>query len=296
LLFAVPVAEDFREMPEGRRAIGMFRLVVGIGIALGLVALALLPNAEDSPVAPLVLTVVAAAAYYKARRMVAPFRVTAEAKRSMEISDAPETLPRYVWWGIGPFVILAAAARYLNAHWSGIPAQFAVHIGLSGEPDRWAEKGVKSVYGGLVFGAELCAWFLVVALAAWYGSRRSSLRLTMMGFFIVVEYGMALLLAVMALQPLLAIPIWLFLLFVLAPAILLIVFAIKKASEPSDAPEKTPEECWKGGMFYFNPNDPVLFVERRVGFGYTMNFANRWTWAIMGGLVAVMASAPLVIA
>jgi uncharacterized membrane protein len=32
---------------------------------------------------------------------------------------------------------------------------------------------------------------------------------------------------------------------------------------------------YAGGLFYYNPEDPALFVEKLVGFGYTFNMANR---------------------
>ena len=35
----------------------------------------------------------------------------------------------------------------------------------------------------------------------------------------------------------------------------------------------TPDACWKLGLFYFNPDDTALFVEKRIGIGYTINFA-----------------------
>ncbi|MDY2927473.1 DUF1648 domain-containing protein [Anaerococcus sp.] len=31
-----------------------------------------------------------------------------------------------------------------------------------------------------------------------------------------------------------------------------------------------------GGLIYYNPDDPAIFVEKRVGVGTTMNFANNW--------------------
>ncbi|UII55227.1 DUF1648 domain-containing protein [Cytobacillus spongiae] len=34
------------------------------------------------------------------------------------------------------------------------------------------------------------------------------------------------------------------------------------------------DQYWKGGLIYFNRNDPSIFVEKRFGIGYTMNFAN----------------------
>jgi uncharacterized membrane protein len=37
-------------------------------------------------------------------------------------------------------------------------------------------------------------------------------------------------------------------------------------------------------------------VEKREGLGYTFNFANPWSWALLLGLALVVASAPFVMA
>lgn len=34
------------------------------------------------------------------------------------------------------------------------------------------------------------------------------------------------------------------------------------------------DQYWRGGIFYFNKNDPSIFVEKRFGVGWTINFAN----------------------
>ena len=47
------------------------------------------------------------------------------------------------------------------------------------------------------------------------------------------------------------------------------------------AGDRTPDACWKWGMFYINPNDPALFVEKRFGIGYTVNLGNRWSWIFL---------------
>ncbi|EKN62710.1 hypothetical protein BABA_24861 [Neobacillus bataviensis LMG 21833] len=31
---------------------------------------------------------------------------------------------------------------------------------------------------------------------------------------------------------------------------------------------------WKGGLIYFNRNDPSIFVEKQFGVGWTLNFGN----------------------
>ncbi|WP_052352751.1 DUF1648 domain-containing protein [Neobacillus dielmonensis] len=42
------------------------------------------------------------------------------------------------------------------------------------------------------------------------------------------------------------------------------------------------DQYWKGGLFYFNRNDPSVFVEKRFGIGFTMNFANPIGYLILG--------------
>ncbi|CAM4471531.1 DUF1648 domain-containing protein [Paenibacillus tarimensis] len=45
---------------------------------------------------------------------------------------------------------------------------------------------------------------------------------------------------------------------------------------------------WKGGMLYYNPSDPALFVEKRVGVGWTINFARPVSWLIIALIVVVI--------
>jgi len=44
------------------------------------------------------------------------------------------------------------------------------------------------------------------------------------------------------------------------------------------------DKFWKWGVFYFNPNDPAIFVEKRFGIGVTMNFAKWQAWACIVGV------------
>lgn len=42
---------------------------------------------------------------------------------------------------------------------------------------------------------------------------------------------------------------------------------------------------WKLGQFYFNKNDPAIFIEKRFGIGWSANFARPLTWIILGGIL-----------
>ena len=45
------------------------------------------------------------------------------------------------------------------------------------------------------------------------------------------------------------------------------------------------DQFWKWGMFYYNPNDPAIFVEKRFGIGITLNFARPQAWWMMVGIL-----------
>ena len=65
--------------------------------------------------------------------------------------------------------------------------------------------------------------------------------------------------------------------------ITLVMYAgrIRKLTEvETDFIEKNDDFYWKLGMFYFNPKDRNLFVEKRIGVGWTINLANKIAWII----------------
>jgi uncharacterized membrane protein len=50
--------------------------------------------------------------------------------------------------------------------------------------------------------------------------------------------------------------------------------------------DATPDEAWKvAGWYYVNPRDPAMWVENRVGLGYTLNFGNWRAWLLIVGFV-----------
>ena len=44
-------------------------------------------------------------------------------------------------------------------------------------------------------------------------------------------------------------------------------------------------ECWKWGMFYYNPLDKRIFLPKRTGLGFTLNFAHPVSTVIMCALI-----------
>ncbi|WP_054958610.1 DUF1648 domain-containing protein [Paenibacillus dakarensis] len=62
---------------------------------------------------------------------------------------------------------------------------------------------------------------------------------------------------------------------------------------PSSAQPYDDDAYWKLGGIYFNPHDPAIFVEKRFGVGWTINYANKKAWAVMIGLISLILAASL---
>ena len=79
-------------------------------------------------------------------------------------------------------------------------------------------------------------------------------------------------------------------------ALLLLFLVIRsRRNSISTGGDGTDERRWKGGIFYVNPDDPALFVEKRFGFGWTLNFGRPMAWVMSLVLLLVIAAALLTI-
>ena len=294
ILFAVPVPPDFRDTPAGRRAIRAFRLSIVAVVLAGVCAL-LLASAKSlnaAAIAALIsILLVGGVSFYWQNRRIAPAAVQYTRPREAAMTVAPERLPLFAWLGAGPFVILATVVLWLYLNWNRIPVSYPVHFDLSGQPNRWVERTIKGVYGPLLFAAELCTWVLIMALAAWFGSRRLRIRSGVLGAMIALEYLFAVVFSLVSLQAPLHIPVVVIAvtpMCILVPLLIVVTLKLRKLGEPMDS---TPNECWKGAILYYNPNDAALFVEKRDGLGLTFNFANPWAWVLLSGLALAIVSA-----
>lgn len=234
----------------------------------------------------------------------------------MTASGARRSLPGGLIGQGGPFVLLAAAAGYLALRWHELPARIPVHWDLAGHPSRLIARSVLGVFGSFLIGGLI----LAVTLLSSYGILRWSPRLRSVGepgrhderfrtanlvILLVAEYLTAILFAGVGLLPLLKTGALLVpaVLLLSGPAILIAIAIIlarmgrggtRPTSEPNAAPAggRTSDAFWRAGIFYFNAGDPAVFVEKRFGIGYTLNFARRRAWMIL----ALLILGPLVIA
>ena len=77
----------------------------------------------------------------------------------------------------------------------------------------------------------------------------------------------------------------------------------RKAGTPADRPLtdvvfRNDDQYWYGGILYNNPDDPALFVEKRYGLGWTLNFGHPQAKLFLIGLFVgtlVLSIIPLLI-
>lgn len=267
ILFGVVLPADFRSRPEGRLAIRRFRFVVAIAAVAGLIVTLLL-SPQFGPVAmlaPMATVIAGFAAFVIQNGKLKAFAVQPQPVRELELTAEPERLPWFAWLGLVPILVLASSAVYV--------------------------RNDRGLLRTLILGAGMNLWLFGFSLAIWYGSRRTEpLRRPFLGLFVILSWGIAL---GMPGSPLFfltgaAVP---FTPLVL-PAIILgsAIYLIKKNRDSRGPLDSTPNECWKGGILYYNPNDPAMFVGRRNGVGFTLNMANPWGWAVVASPVLLAAS------
>ena len=101
---------------------------------------------------------------------------------------------------------------------------------------------------------------------------------------------------------------WLFLLLMagLLVAIILILFWHPQRSRTStnavsmrqrtNVIYRDDERYWYAGVFYNNPDDPALFVPKRFGIGWTMNFAHPQAKLVLIVLALLIVLPPIIVA
>lgn len=324
IYFAVTVPPGFRDSADGRAILSRYRLeliiysVIAMAIALAAIWM---PGTAQLEIAPLAGIFPQLAgfffAYYRARRSVQPHAVAPITVREAELAPHEVRLPGGWLVQIPPFALLALAALWLRLHWDSIPDRFPIHWGSNGQVNGWATRSIQGVYAPLAIATVLCAGmaFMAYAILRWsrlirvsgpasMGERR--FRHMQVSILVALEYFLAIEFTWVGLLPLAhnpngpigVIPFLLFtLVFTLVILALLIRLgqggsrlagAVPAASAVAPVGDRTADRYWKLGLFYVNRDDPALFVEKRFGIGYTINFGHTGAWVFLAVFLAIL--------
>ena len=211
----------------------------------------------------------------------------------------------------GPYLLLLATGAWLRFAWSGIADRFPIHYDLSMQPDAWADKTPAVVLAPLLFGLLMVGGLRLGALMLRTRSRRpvtpgdvERLRLGLAAF-LGAEYLLAVTFSLVALIPLLQASLGAegtLAVLLVAPhlgTLGLLVWLLHRTSRlprrAEDATDRMDDRYWKAGLIYSNPNDPAVWVEKRFGIGYTLNFARADAWWFLAAVVLVPLAASLLL-
>jgi uncharacterized membrane protein len=315
IFFGVTVPSGFRDGPVARTVSRRYAVEIWFlaAVAAAIVATSPMPFVSG----PMLLgqTVGASVAFARAWSSVRPHAVAPSTIREATIGPR-EPLPGGLLGQLGPFLILFTATAYVAMYWDEVPARFPTHWNLAGKADGWTAKSVPGVFRGLAIGYVVCAMSLFTSYAVlrWTrlprvtgpeGLQHRRVRRTNLLATLASGYLIALVMAwttVVAMFDANARELRLPLPIRVAPFALLIVgtLAIRVMRRPAVAEgppigDTTPDSCWILGRLYFNRADPALFVERRMGFGYTLNLGNPWSWLVAAVFVVAIATPLLLV-
>jgi uncharacterized membrane protein len=301
ILFAVTVPDAFAA-GDGRALVFRYRVIVWSGAAAALAITLLLPALQaDSRWETWLMmgvvpanTLVALVAWFMAHRRTRAYAVPPAEVRVASLVPRDRSLPGGVLFAVGPFAILLATAVLVYLYQDdGTDAPSAF---------RWLALGVVYVAMMLMMAASLSRGTRQIAADGLAAAAEQRFRRVNVVALILTGYAMAILLSAATLE---SIPTFGDTLrggiaFVLPPmmlfnfAVVFWMFRVGQGGQRAVAPaarhevhgDATPDYAWKvGGLFYFNPSDPAIWVENRLGPGYALNFGNSRAWLLVGMMI-----------
>lgn len=303
LFFGVTVLHDFRQSAAARRILRGYRAgVCGVGVLALTIVLAM-----RHPVVALLAHVLGTcailiAAHHAASTYASPRASIVE----VNLSAKPERMPGGVMAPWLPLLWLLGLAVWAMSNMARLPEHLILHYGVHG-PARWVATTPLTVMAIIGFTALGCLAHAATAYGVLHWSRRISTagsaaagerqfrRLAVM-LTLAIEY----LIAIIPLLMLLAAPLAWMRAWLVALWVTLIVFCVRlvragqggtrlaaPAGEAIPVGDRTDDAHWLGGLIYLNRADHAVFVEKRMGVGWTMNLGNLRAWLIIAGLILI---------
>ena len=208
--------------------------------------------------------------------------------------------------------IIALCALLTVLSWDRIPDLVPMHFDAAGLPDRYAAKSVGSVFTLNLLQILITGLFAGIHFSVGRTRQnldpadpRGSLRKQTLfrGANAYVLYTLSLVVVLMFgwIQARSTydfrgtLPIGYALAFLLLLTVMLAAFFIylkKRGLDDMGTNRHHGEDrYWRGGAFYCNPQDPAIMVEKRIGFGWTFNFARPASWLILAAILFLPAAA-----
>jgi uncharacterized membrane protein len=299
ILFAVTVSDAFVD-GDGRRLVARYRAIVWCGAAAALTILLLLPGAWVMMAAVAANMIVGVTAWLWAHRRARAHAVPDSDTRTASLVPRDTSLPGGALFASGPFVILLATAVLVWMNWDDVP-------GHSARLGPFAPLALGGVFAAimLTMAVSMARRTRQIAVDGLAAAAEQRFRRVNVLVAVLSAYGTAILLSLTTLSSIPALGKALngTLVYVMLPLMLFNVGvalwmlrvgqggqrAVVATAPPEVHGDATPDRAWKvGGLFYCNPKDPAIWVEKRFGFGYTLNIGNAGAWLLIAMMLLPM--------
>lgn len=219
-------------------------------------------------------------------------------------------------WLLPHLLVTAATAWICLYYYDQFPEQIVMQVDFRGNPTNVVDKSYATVL--MPAGVQLFLVFIFGVVNYVIASSKQQLdaarpkqslrqnlkfRRAWSGYLLLSSFLLVVSFAFIPLQMLLQFdPMHLSMVFLVATAVMLVgamVLSLKMGQGGSRIPvegngaeagrvNRDDDRYWKLGEFYFNPDDPALFLEKRFGIGWTINLARPMAWVILLGPVALL--------
>jgi uncharacterized membrane protein len=306
LFFGVTVDPEFRNTNEARRILRRYRIALwSSAIAVGTLDLVM-----HRPGVALILYVIGiCCAQVASHRSALIHAASRSTTIEVDLSAPQEHIPGGLLAALLPLIVLLGLGLWVVPHVDQLPSRLPVHWGFSG-PNRWVITSSRTIIALLAQRAFICLLLIASALGVLHWSRRISIsgpsaaserqfrRRTVL-LILTAEYFTILPPIFGLLQaPALAMKVWSVARIVTIAAFVLSLMHAGQGGALAGTGrgpigDRTADARWIGGLLYFNPTDPAVLVERRMGIGWTMNFGNPWSWVSLMAVAVIVVIGPL---
>lgn len=207
------------------------------------------------------------------------------------------------WWALLLLVLPLVGAVMALAGYGRLPARIATHYNAAFTADAFADKSWAVALFPLFTQLFMAAVFVVSYLfmrrapASVRGNPQAApgaarFRRVMAALFLVIGVLAQAELLLVELLWFLPVPVWahfvlLGAMLALTAALFVVYFRLVRVKKPR-GPILDDDARWVLGLFYYNPGDPSVFVEKRSGIGYTVNFGHPLGWVFLLGIIVVV--------
>jgi uncharacterized membrane protein len=265
------------------------------------------------PVFLLVYSITISVSYMAFHRQALAFGLPAEGNttRVASLRRRSSGTLLFSWWELVPLSLIVLTAILLAMRYPTAPSAIPVHFDPAGHATRFAPKSPWTFFS--LVGVQLSERAIFTVLGAAVSMARvapstgvagEAYRRLWVRLILMIKTGTLLLLSISNLLTtshapsdilavsMAALPIVVNVTLLTLTLMLVLHYGQsgwrllrRTGAQPTTHGDATPDRAWKGGLFYYNPNDPALFVEKRSGPGWTINFGHSLSLLVLIGLL-----------